>query len=259
MRFENCNVLSQLPNRPKTVRQNWGRNNGTYHHYIYKMNYLTSVSILTDMKVTGLVLLTISITYTMTVGNWAARASVIIFPEADQVNTSICPGVSNITWSQEPLFLSTRFKTFKRKIRLKWLRQQSQHIQAASYLVKFSSKKIECCDDATIWTKSILLHNFFVIYGISNINVGWIRNLVARRIKVTNIRRPIPVIALVVKIKILRLKLWNILPAFWVQIWCDSLNKSSFSWSCHTQNDYTCRLGSVIYGLFRHFWDELKA
>jgi hypothetical protein len=45
--------------------------------------------ILTDMKVTGLVLLTMSMTYTMTVGKCAARASVIMLPEADQVKTSI--------------------------------------------------------------------------------------------------------------------------------------------------------------------------
>ena len=40
-----------------------------------------------DMKVTGLVLLTVSITYTTTTAIWAARASVIMFPLADQVNT----------------------------------------------------------------------------------------------------------------------------------------------------------------------------
>ena len=42
-----------------------------------------------DMKVTGLVDLAESMTYTITVGYLEARASVIILPEADQVNTSI--------------------------------------------------------------------------------------------------------------------------------------------------------------------------
>ena len=88
-----------------------------------------------DMNVTGFVLRTVSITYTTTVGNWAAEiilttiylieetlkdfrsvadkigcpnnncnvllclpsASVMILPEADHVNTSIWPGVSKIT------------------------------------------------------------------------------------------------------------------------------------------------------------------
>ena len=49
-----------------------------------------------DMNVTGLALRGVSITYTSTVGSVEARASVIIWPDADHVNTSICPGVS--TW-----------------------------------------------------------------------------------------------------------------------------------------------------------------
>ena len=51
-----------------------------------------------DINVTGLVLLAVSITYTTTVGNVDAKVSVMIEPEADQVKTSICPGVSMITY-----------------------------------------------------------------------------------------------------------------------------------------------------------------
>ena len=40
-----------------------------------------------DMKVTGLVLLTVSMTYTTTTAIWAASASVMMLPLADQVNT----------------------------------------------------------------------------------------------------------------------------------------------------------------------------
>ena len=50
------------------------------------------------MKVTGLVLLAVSIMYTTIVANEDARASVIIAPDADHVNTSIWPGVSKIAY-----------------------------------------------------------------------------------------------------------------------------------------------------------------
>jgi len=50
-----------------------------------------------DMKVTGLTDRTVSIIYTITVGNVVAKDSVIIEPEADHVNASICPGVSITT------------------------------------------------------------------------------------------------------------------------------------------------------------------
>jgi len=45
-------------------------------------------------------------TYTITVGKREARVSVIIVPEADQVNTSICPGVSIIIFSNPSFFSS---------------------------------------------------------------------------------------------------------------------------------------------------------
>lgn len=44
-----------------------------------------------DMNVTGDTLLTVSMTYTTTVGHDAASVSVTIVPDADHVNTSICP------------------------------------------------------------------------------------------------------------------------------------------------------------------------
>lgn len=50
------------------------------------------------MKVTGDKLRHKSIMYMITVGKVDAKASVIILPDADHVNTSICPGVSNITY-----------------------------------------------------------------------------------------------------------------------------------------------------------------
>ena len=51
-----------------------------------------------DINVTGLVLLSVSIIYTTIVANDDASASVIMAPDADQVNTSIWPGVSNIAY-----------------------------------------------------------------------------------------------------------------------------------------------------------------
>lgn len=62
---------------------------------LYKM--LQAQSIL-DTKVTGLALLDESITSMALVGNEDVRASVMTAPEADQVNASICPGVSIKTY-----------------------------------------------------------------------------------------------------------------------------------------------------------------
>lgn len=53
---------------------------------LYKI--LQAYSIL-DMKVTGFVLLAVSIMYTTTVAKEDASASVMMAPDADQVNTSI--------------------------------------------------------------------------------------------------------------------------------------------------------------------------
>ena len=50
-----------------------------------------------DMKVAGAVVRGVSMMYAITVGSDDAIASVMIAPEADQVNISICPGVSTIT------------------------------------------------------------------------------------------------------------------------------------------------------------------
>ena len=47
-----------------------------------------------DINELGFVQRVVSITYMMVVGKENARVSVIIAPEADQVNASICPGVS---------------------------------------------------------------------------------------------------------------------------------------------------------------------
>jgi hypothetical protein len=51
-----------------------------------------------DMKVAGAVVRGVSMIYATTVGNEDATASVIIAPDADQVNISICPGVSSMIW-----------------------------------------------------------------------------------------------------------------------------------------------------------------
>lgn len=51
-----------------------------------------------DMKVVGFSLRTVSTTNRITVGNLEAKDSVMIVPDADQVNTSTCPGVSNSTY-----------------------------------------------------------------------------------------------------------------------------------------------------------------
>ena len=51
-----------------------------------------------DIKVTGLTQRAVSMTYATTVGNDDASDSVMIAPDADHVNTSICPGVSNKTY-----------------------------------------------------------------------------------------------------------------------------------------------------------------
>lgn len=47
-----------------------------------------------DINVTGLTERTVSITYTTIVGKEVASDSVMMLPEADQVNASIWPGVS---------------------------------------------------------------------------------------------------------------------------------------------------------------------
>ena len=62
---------------------------------LYRMLHAYSML---DMNVIGLVLRAVSTTYTTTVGNVDAKVSVIIEPEADQVKTSICPGVSKIAY-----------------------------------------------------------------------------------------------------------------------------------------------------------------
>lgn len=69
---------------------------------LYRIEHAYSIF---DINVTGLTLLTVSITYTTTVGNWEAKVSVIILPEADHVNTSICPGVSKIKYSHSDTLL----------------------------------------------------------------------------------------------------------------------------------------------------------
>ena len=53
------------------------------------------------MKVAGAVVRGVSIMYATTVGNEEATASVIMAPDADQVNISICPGVSRMIWLQQ--------------------------------------------------------------------------------------------------------------------------------------------------------------
>lgn len=58
---------------------------------LYKMLQVQSIL---DMKVTGLVLLDVSITSMALLGDEDVRASAMTVPEADQVNASICPGVS---------------------------------------------------------------------------------------------------------------------------------------------------------------------
>jgi hypothetical protein len=58
--------------------------------------YLHAYSML-DMNVVGLLDRGVSTTYKITVGYLDAIVSVMIVPEADHVNTSICPGVSTKT------------------------------------------------------------------------------------------------------------------------------------------------------------------
>lgn len=62
---------------------------------LYKIEQAYNILLI---NVTGLTERTVSITYTITVGNVEAKLSVIIVPETDHVNTSICPGVSNIQY-----------------------------------------------------------------------------------------------------------------------------------------------------------------
>lgn len=50
-----------------------------------------------DINVAGAVVLGVSMMYATTVGNEDATASVMMAPDADQVNISIWPGVSSIT------------------------------------------------------------------------------------------------------------------------------------------------------------------
>lgn len=70
-----------------------------------------------DIKDTGLVHLAVSIMYATTVGKADARASVMIAPDADQVKTSICPGVSNMAYLGGKMYIAVTPKnqTEKRK------------------------------------------------------------------------------------------------------------------------------------------------
>ena len=63
-----------------------------------------------DMNDTGLVHRAVSIMYTTTVAQVDARASVMIAPEADQVKTSICPGVSKMAYLADKINASDTFQ-----------------------------------------------------------------------------------------------------------------------------------------------------
>lgn len=67
--------------------------NETFYPSTTRQTYLQAYNIL-DMNVEGLVVLGVSMMYNNTVGYVDAIVSVMIAPDADHVNISICPGVS---------------------------------------------------------------------------------------------------------------------------------------------------------------------
>ena len=91
------------------------------------------------MNVAGAVVRGVSIMYATTVGKVEATASVMMAPDADQVNISICPGVSRMKWLHGvSLFLAQPATSTMHSLnRIRPLLHQAQH------LVKLRRKQVE--------------------------------------------------------------------------------------------------------------------
>lgn len=108
-----------------------------------------------DMKVTGLVLLTVSITYTTTTAIWAARASVMMFPLADQVNTYKRYFLINVIF----VFISVL-----NHLNLSGGVDDDELIllgpHQLQHLVKLGGEQVEAGHDAAVRTQLVLFHYY---------------------------------------------------------------------------------------------------
>ena len=90
-----------------------------------------------DMNVAGAVVRGVSMMYATTVGKVEATASVMMAPDADQVNISICPGVSRMKWLHGVSLFLAQPATMHSLDRIRTLLHQAQH------LVKLRRKQVE--------------------------------------------------------------------------------------------------------------------
>ena len=90
-----------------------------------------------DMNVAGALQRGVSMIYATTEGKDEATASVMIAPEADQVNISICPGVSRMKWLHGVSFFLAQPADTHSLNRVRPLLHQAQH------LVKLRRKQVE--------------------------------------------------------------------------------------------------------------------
>ena len=88
------------------------------------------------MNVAGADVRGVSMIYATTVGKADATASVIIAPDADQVNISICPGVSSMMFLRP----SVSFTQIRKKRNL--LEGWCSFLQQSENLLKFGGKEI---------------------------------------------------------------------------------------------------------------------
>ena len=96
------------------------------------------------MKVAGAVVRGVSMMYATTVGRDEATASVIMAPDADQVNISICPGVSSMTWLKIYIGHEKHQKKIDALYCIGSLLHQSQN------LIELCREQIERCQYPTI-------------------------------------------------------------------------------------------------------------
>lgn len=155
--------------------------------------------IMLDINVVGFVVRGVSTTYTTTVGKDDANESVMMEPDADHVNTSIWPGVSMNTWLQARKTTgeaaapalgwgpTRKHLTAKKRPGVPQLRgaffKQTQH------LVKLGGKQVQGRNDAAVGAKLELLHDFFVVHGVTDVHVGFIGRFSHSGVQVNEVRR----------------------------------------------------------------------
>ena len=153
------------------------------------------------MKVTGFTLRTMSITYTTTVGKVEAcshvaeellrsahktprqltSVSVMMVPEADQVNTSICPGVSKITYLDMTCDASKHMHIHVTNVHVRTCTCTHVHTYTHSLvfwcpllyeshdLIETCGKEIQGCNNSSIWPQVVLLHHLLVLDSVPDV------------------------------------------------------------------------------------------